>query len=173
MLDHGARHPDMKKRVEDAYVLTCNVSLEYEKTEVNSGFFYKSAKEREKLVSAERKFIEDRVQKIIALKNQVCPNDDKGFVVINQKVCLTNKSSILIFIEHCLSLHLLLQVFKIVKCSAPHLHSEHPRMPMWLPLVLLICARLIQICTSAWGEFIPPLMYSTNQDKYCTAKSNK
>ena len=30
-MDHGARHPDMKKRVEDAYVLTCNVSLEYEK----------------------------------------------------------------------------------------------------------------------------------------------
>lgn len=88
MLDHGARHPDMKKRVEDAYVLTCNVSLEYEKTEVNSGFFYKSAGEREKLVAAERKFIEDRVQKIIALKNKVCPNGEKGFVVINQKVCL-------------------------------------------------------------------------------------
>uniref|UniRef100_A0A8C9K4R2 Chaperonin containing TCP1 subunit 6A n=1 Tax=Panthera tigris altaica TaxID=74533 RepID=A0A8C9K4R2_PANTA len=32
VLDHGARHPDMKKRVEDAYILTCNVSLEYEKT---------------------------------------------------------------------------------------------------------------------------------------------
>uniref|UniRef100_A0AAQ5YJV4 T-complex protein 1 subunit zeta n=2 Tax=Pomacentridae TaxID=30863 RepID=A0AAQ5YJV4_AMPOC len=85
VLDHGARHPDMKKRVEDAYVLTCNVSLEYEKTEVNSGFFYKSAEEREKLVAAERKFIEDRVQKIIALKNKVCPNGEKGFVVINQK----------------------------------------------------------------------------------------
>uniref|UniRef100_A0A667X192 Chaperonin containing TCP1, subunit 6A (zeta 1) n=1 Tax=Myripristis murdjan TaxID=586833 RepID=A0A667X192_9TELE len=85
VLDHGARHPDMKKRVEDAYVLTCNVSLEYEKTEVNSGFFYKSAAEREKLVAAERKFIEERVQKIIALKNAVCPNGEKGFVVINQK----------------------------------------------------------------------------------------
>uniref|UniRef100_A0A7N6ADT5 Chaperonin containing TCP1, subunit 6A (zeta 1) n=1 Tax=Anabas testudineus TaxID=64144 RepID=A0A7N6ADT5_ANATE len=85
VLDHGARHPDMKKRVEDSYVLTCNVSLEYEKTEVNSGFFYKSAEEREKLVAAERKFIEDRVQKIIALKNKVCPNNEKGFVVINQK----------------------------------------------------------------------------------------
>ncbi|XP_068188057.1 T-complex protein 1 subunit zeta isoform X2 [Antennarius striatus] len=85
VLDHGARHPDMKKRVEDAYVLTCNVSLEYEKTEVNSGFFYKSAEEREKLVASERKFIEDRVQKIIALKNSVCPNGEKGFVFINQK----------------------------------------------------------------------------------------
>uniref|UniRef100_A0A8D3CJJ3 T-complex protein 1 subunit zeta n=1 Tax=Scophthalmus maximus TaxID=52904 RepID=A0A8D3CJJ3_SCOMX len=94
VLDHGARHPDMKKRVEDAYVLTCNVSLEYEKTEVNSGFFYKSAGEREKLVAAERKFIEDRVQKIIALKNSVCPNEEKGFVVINQKVGLKDAQKI-------------------------------------------------------------------------------
>ena len=31
VLDHGARHPDMPKRVENAYILTCNVSLEYEK----------------------------------------------------------------------------------------------------------------------------------------------
>ncbi|XP_074969471.1 T-complex protein 1 subunit zeta [Phalacrocorax aristotelis] len=85
VLDHGARHPDMKKRVEDAYVLTCNVSLEYEKTEVSSGFFYKSAEEREKLVKAERKFIEDRVSKIIDLKRRVCGNSDKGFIVINQK----------------------------------------------------------------------------------------
>ncbi|KAI5945460.1 T-complex protein 1 subunit zeta isoform X1 [Manis javanica] len=85
VLDHGARHPDMKKRVEDVYILTCNVSLEYEKTEVNSGFFYKSAEEREKLVKAERKFIEDRVKKIIELKKKVCGDSDKGFVVINQK----------------------------------------------------------------------------------------
>ncbi|MXQ79098.1 hypothetical protein E5288_WYG000281 [Bos mutus] len=40
VLDHGARHPDMKKRIEDAYSLTCKVSLEYEKSAVNSGFFF-------------------------------------------------------------------------------------------------------------------------------------
>lgn len=85
VLDHGARHPDMKKRVENAYILTCNVSLEYEKTEVNSGFFYKSAGEREKLIKAERQFIDERVRKIIALKKEVCDGTDKGFVVINQK----------------------------------------------------------------------------------------
>jgi T-complex protein 1 subunit zeta len=34
VLDHGARHPHMKKQVEDAFILTCNVSLEYEKTYV-------------------------------------------------------------------------------------------------------------------------------------------
>lgn len=63
-MDHGARHPDMPKRAENAYILTCNVSLEYEKTEVNSGFFYKSAEDREKLVAAERDFIDQRVQKV-------------------------------------------------------------------------------------------------------------
>uniref|UniRef100_A0A8C3UJ10 Chaperonin containing TCP1 subunit 6B n=1 Tax=Catharus ustulatus TaxID=91951 RepID=A0A8C3UJ10_CATUS len=58
---------------------------ETDTTEVSSGFFYKSAEEREKLVKAERKFIEDRVNKIIELKRKVCGDSDKGFVVINQK----------------------------------------------------------------------------------------
>lgn len=34
VLDHGARHPDMPKRLENAFILTLNVSLEYEKTYV-------------------------------------------------------------------------------------------------------------------------------------------
>ncbi|XP_027282298.1 T-complex protein 1 subunit zeta-2 [Cricetulus griseus] len=85
VLDHGARHPSMKKQVQDAFILICNVSLEYEKTEVSSGFFYKTVEEKEKLVKAERKFIEDRVQKIIDLKQKVCAESNKGFVVINQK----------------------------------------------------------------------------------------
>ncbi|KAJ6655776.1 hypothetical protein lerEdw1_004829 [Lerista edwardsae] len=53
--------------------------------EVNSGFFYKSAEEREKLVKAERKFIEERVNKIIELKQKVVGDTNKGFIVINQK----------------------------------------------------------------------------------------
>lgn len=85
VLDHGGRHPDMPKRLENCYILTCNVSMEYEKTEVNSGFFYKTAEEREKLVAAERKFIEDRVKKVIEFKKKVCDGTDKTFVIINQK----------------------------------------------------------------------------------------
>ncbi|VDN51897.1 unnamed protein product [Dracunculus medinensis] len=91
VLDHGGRHPDMPKNVENAYILTCNVSLEYEKTEVNAGFFYKTAAERERLVSAEREHIMKRVQKIVDLKKMVCDDAEKkdgkkrGFVVINQK----------------------------------------------------------------------------------------
>lgn len=86
VLDHGGRHPDMPKRLENCFILTCNVSLEYEKTEVNAGFFYKTAAEREAMVVAERKFIDDRVAKIIALKKQVCPEGSgKSFVIFNQK----------------------------------------------------------------------------------------
>lgn len=35
VLDHGGRHPDMPKQVENAFILTCNVSLEFEKTYAN------------------------------------------------------------------------------------------------------------------------------------------
>lgn len=86
VMDHGARHPDMPKMVTDAFVLTLNVSLEYEKSEVNSGFFYSSAEQREKLVESERKFVDEKLKKIVELKRQVCGGDPKkGFVIINQK----------------------------------------------------------------------------------------
>merc|ERR1712166_1177870 len=55
VMDHGARHPDMPKKLENCHILTCNVSLEYEKSEVNAGFFYSSAEQKEKLVESERK----------------------------------------------------------------------------------------------------------------------
>lgn len=91
VLDHGGRHPDMPKQVENAFILTCNVSLEFEKTEVNSGLFYKTAAERERLLQAEREYITRRVHHIIELKKKVCDEADKadgkkrGFVIINQK----------------------------------------------------------------------------------------
>lgn len=44
-------------------------------SEVNSGFFYKTAADREKLVAAERKFVDDRVKQVIKLKNQVCMSE--------------------------------------------------------------------------------------------------
>lgn len=85
-MDHGARHPDMPKRVENAYILTLNVSLEYEKSEINSGFYYNSAEQRDKLVASERRHVDEKLKKIVALKNEVCgPDPKKNFVVINQK----------------------------------------------------------------------------------------
>lgn len=55
-------------------------------SEVNAGFFYSSSEKRETLLASEREFIEQRVQKIIELKKQVCPpGSDKTMVVVNQK----------------------------------------------------------------------------------------
>ena len=96
VMDHGTRHPDMPKRVKNAYILILNVSLEYEKrwvlpagvrvSEVNSTFVYSSAEERDRLVASERKFTDDKVRKIIDFKNFVCtPENGRSFVVINEK----------------------------------------------------------------------------------------
>ncbi|XP_029655357.1 T-complex protein 1 subunit zeta 2-like [Octopus sinensis] len=95
VLDHGARHPDMPKRATNAYILSCNVSMEYEKrsliahivSEVNSGFFYQTSEQRDKLVIGERQFCDENVKKVIELKKSVC-NDGNGFVLINQKIPL-------------------------------------------------------------------------------------
>ncbi|CAL5372448.1 unnamed protein product [Camellia sinensis] len=81
VLDHGSRHPDMKRRAENCYILTCNVSLEYEKRR----FFYSSAEQRETMVAAERRSVDERVRKIIELKDKVCSDNVNNFVVINQK----------------------------------------------------------------------------------------
>ena len=85
VLDHGGRHPDMPKKLENCYILNLNVSLEYEKTEVNSGFFYSSATQRDQLVASERSHTDAKVRKIIELKQLVCNDGKKSFVVINQK----------------------------------------------------------------------------------------
>lgn len=53
------------------FPLTSSVKL-ISYSEVNAGFFYKTAERREKFAIAERKFIDDRVEKIIAFKKQVC-----------------------------------------------------------------------------------------------------
>lgn len=71
VLDHGGRHPDMPKRLENCFILTCNISLEFEKSELAAGFFYSNAEEREKLIAAERAVTDDRVKQIIDLKRQV------------------------------------------------------------------------------------------------------
>lgn len=92
VLDHGCRNPDMPKNLENCYILTCNVSLEYEKTEVNSQFFFSNATDRDKMVQNERKFTDEKCQKIIDFKRKVCEGTNKNFVIIDEKgidpICL-------------------------------------------------------------------------------------
>ena len=54
VMDHGGRHPDMPSKLEKCYILTLNVSLEYEKTEVHSGFYFSNAEQRQRLIESER-----------------------------------------------------------------------------------------------------------------------
>jgi T-complex protein 1 subunit zeta len=76
----------MPKRVENAFILILNVSLEYEKSEINSGFYYSSADQRDKLVESERRFVDAKLRKIVDLKKDVCGKDPKkSFVLVNQK----------------------------------------------------------------------------------------
>jgi T-complex protein 1 subunit zeta len=83
VLDHGPRHPDMPTRVENAYIFTCSLEMEYEKTEVNSAWYYNTAEQREEQINAERSVVNRVVEAVIALKKQVCDGTDKKFVVIN------------------------------------------------------------------------------------------
>ena len=90
VLDHGGRHPSMPKRLENCYILNCNVSLEYENTEVHSKLIYSNAEQRENLLKSEHKATDDLCKKIIDLKREVCDSEEgkknnRHFVVINQK----------------------------------------------------------------------------------------
>ncbi len=76
VLDHGGRHPDMPKVLNKCHIMTCNVSFEYEKTEVQSGFFYSNADEREKLVESERKWLDERCKAVVDFKRSVCKDGE-------------------------------------------------------------------------------------------------
>lgn len=86
VLDHGPRHPDMPRTLENCFICILNVSLEYEKTDVSGTFVYKNAGERAKMVAAERIFTDEKVDALVALKRKVCTEENgRKFVIINQK----------------------------------------------------------------------------------------
>lgn len=68
----------------DVYIIKIYIFY-YCYSEINSGFFYSSAEQREKLVESERKFTDEKVRKVVEFKKQVCGDTKKGFVIINQK----------------------------------------------------------------------------------------
>ena len=83
VLDHGARHPNMPTLIKNCHIMTCNVSLEYEKTEVQSGFFYSNAEEREKLVESERKWLDERCRLVVEFKRKVCKEGEVRELLTN------------------------------------------------------------------------------------------
>jgi T-complex protein 1 subunit zeta len=85
VMDHGARHSDMPKLLNSAFILLCNASLEYEKTETKANYLTNSVFNNESLSAKERYIINKKVYKIIQLKRFVCKDNNRNFVVINQK----------------------------------------------------------------------------------------
>ena len=63
VLDHAGRHSSMPRSLEDVAILVTNMSLEYEKPEINSAFYYSTAEQREKMVESERSFILNRARR--------------------------------------------------------------------------------------------------------------
>jgi len=67
---------------------TANISLEYEKAEVNAGFFYSNAEQREALVAAERAYTDERCRRVIELKKKVrrqcCCRQGQGRAALGQ-----------------------------------------------------------------------------------------
>jgi T-complex protein 1 subunit zeta len=85
VLDHGSRHPDMPKRAKNCFILNCNISLEYEKSEINSCYLHTTTNQKEKLALMEREVVDSRVRAIIDLKRTVCLTSNQSFMLINQK----------------------------------------------------------------------------------------
>ena len=90
VLDHGARHPDMPDVLTNCKIMTLNTSLEYEKTETQSGFYYSTAEEREKLVESERKWLDERCKQIIDFKRSVCKDGEVSplLLFVHNKYCM-------------------------------------------------------------------------------------
>uniref|UniRef100_G1LMQ5 Uncharacterized protein n=1 Tax=Ailuropoda melanoleuca TaxID=9646 RepID=G1LMQ5_AILME len=93
VLDQRAWQPDVKKKSRRfIHPHMCNVPHEYEKKkEVNSGFFKTRIQKREKLVKAERRFIEDTIKNMTELKKKVCGVSEKRSTLEEEKFTLSGK----------------------------------------------------------------------------------
>lgn len=83
VLDHGGRHSNMPKRLENVGVLLLNISLEYEKTEINSSIIFSTASQKELLAISERELVEKRANQIVNFL-KTC-TQFSSFLIINQK----------------------------------------------------------------------------------------
>ncbi|CAC27036.1 T-complex protein 1, zeta SU [Guillardia theta] len=85
VLDHGIRNNTVPLITKNVFILLINFNLEYEKTENNSSFIYKSTKQYEKFAIFEQELLKKKINKIIQIKRIVCKNNNNSFMVINQK----------------------------------------------------------------------------------------
>ncbi|KAL0265700.1 UNVERIFIED_CONTAM: hypothetical protein PYX00_011414 [Menopon gallinae] len=85
VLDHAGRHMSMPRRLENVAILITNMSLEYEKPEINSTFYYSTAEQREKMVESEKAFILERAQAVARFARKLREERGKNLVVISER----------------------------------------------------------------------------------------
>lgn len=85
VLDHGNRHYGMPTKMENVAVLVTNMSLEYEKPEVNAQFTYSSSKQKDELVKTEREFILRKAEMIGKFAENIKEETGKNLIVISEK----------------------------------------------------------------------------------------
>ncbi|GIQ91119.1 T-complex protein 1, zeta subunit, partial [Kipferlia bialata] len=82
VMDHGTHHPAMPTDLRNVHICVLRDSLEFDNTTVNSGTFYKTTQDRQAFADAERAVVENKVRKVLALKEKVCANGE-GFLLVN------------------------------------------------------------------------------------------
>ncbi|KMV65947.1 T-complex protein 1 subunit zeta [Encephalitozoon cuniculi EcunIII-L] len=85
VLDHGGRHYAMPTSLEDVCVLITNMSLEYEKPEINAEFCYSTAGQRDELAVREREFILQRSRAIAEFGRRIKESHGKNLIVVTEK----------------------------------------------------------------------------------------
>ncbi|KAI5168576.1 T-complex protein 1 subunit zeta [Pancytospora epiphaga] len=84
VLDHSGRHYAMPNELTNVCVMITNMSLEYEKPEINAEYCYSSAAQREELAATEREFILSKAVKIADFAREL-KKEGKSLIVINEK----------------------------------------------------------------------------------------
>lgn len=84
VLDHAGRHYAMPSELENVCVMVSNMSLEYEKPEVNAEFCYSSAAQRDALAESEREFILEKARAIASFALEL-KKEGKSMILVDEK----------------------------------------------------------------------------------------
>lgn len=84
VLDHSGRHHEMPMSLENVCVLVGNISLEYEKPEINAEFYYSSASQRDEFVKQEKEHILRRARRIAEFAGEL-KKEGRNLILLTEK----------------------------------------------------------------------------------------
>jgi T-complex protein 1 subunit zeta len=85
VLDHGGRHSEMPEEMKNVCILITNMSLEYEKPEINAEFCYSSAQQRDAMAAQEREFILKKARAIAEFGKKLRSERGMSLLVVSEK----------------------------------------------------------------------------------------